>query len=545
MAEPATVTSFPANIKKESDKDDKPLETFKTRVSDELVIAFSGPVGCGISTVIEQTKIGLESRGYCVYVIKLSEFIQDALSQAVIKVEPDEDRALSGHAKRYIELQDGGNALRKIFGFDILAEYAIKNIVGYRSKQIPDNLIDTPKNFVPKKNAFLIDQIKHPQEVQLFRAVYRKLFHLVGVVSVESKRQKRLEHAEQISFALATRIMDRDRKQEEENGQQLDKALKMADFFIRSDRGTIESIKKQMDRFISLLHSQNGITPTKQEYGMYVAYAAGLRSACLSRQVGAAIEDTKGEIISTGCNDVPKSGGGLYSFEDGGDDKRCIHKEEQVCFNDREKKLLKTMMRTSLDEAKDKVTNEKLIKQENIDQLIEEVYKASRIYDLIEFSRAVHAEMDAIITLVRIGTPGIVGSTLYCTTFPCHSCARHIVAAGIKKTYYIEPYEKSLAKNLHADAIEFETEDDDTTLQTTNSDKSKILSRFVHFEGVAPSQYLNFFTMQKRKDSAGKVIVIAPEQAQKSVSEFLDDYRDFESKVVEHLSGILKNTTHN
>lgn len=544
MAEPATITTLPISAKKESDKKDKPLDTFQTRVSDELVIAFSGPVGCGISNVIEQTKIGLESRGYTVYIIKLSTFIEDALKQNDITLEVSKDLTITGKAKRYIDLQDGGNELRKKFGYDILAEYAVKNIVGFRLEQVPTDLKDAPKNSVPKKNAFLIDQIKHPQEVQLFRAVYRKLFHLVGVVSVESKRQKRLEHVEQIPVALAARIMERDRKQEEENGQQLDKALKMADFFIRSDRGTIDSIKKQMDRFVSLLHGQNGITPTKQEYGMYVAYAAGLRSACLSRQVGAAIEDTTGEIISTGCNDVPKSGGGLYSFEDGTDDKRCVHKEEQVCFNDREKKLLKTLMRTSLEEAKDKTTNEQLIKQENIDQLIDTVYKASRIYDLIEFSRAVHAEMDAIITLVRTGTPGIVGSILYCTTFPCHSCARHIVAAGIKKTYYIEPYEKSLAKNLHSDAIEFETEDDDAT-HKANIDDSKILSKFVHFEGVAPSQYLNFFTMPKRKDGDGKVIVIAPEQAKKSVSEYLDDYRDFESKVVEHLKDILQNTTDN
>lgn len=544
MAEPAIITTFPIAAKKESDKNDKPLDTFKTRISDELVIAFSGPVGCGITNVIEQTKIGLESRGYKVYVIKLSAFIEGAINQGDINLGPNADHSISGKAKRYIDLQDGGNELRKKFGYDILAEYAVKNIVGFRQEQTPADLKDTPKNSVPNKNAFLIDQIKHPQEVQLFRAVYRKLFHLVGVVSVESKRQKRLEHVEQIPAPLAVKIMDRDKKQEEENGQQLDKALKMADFFIRSDRGTIDSIKKQMDRFVSLLHGQNGITPTKQEYGMYVAYAAGLRSACLSRQVGAAIEDTTGEIISTGCNDVPKSGGGLYSFEDGTDDKRCVHKEEQICFNDREKKLLKTMMRNSLEDAKDEVTNEQLIKPENIDKLIEAVYKASRIYDLIEFSRAVHAEMDAIITLVRTGTPGIVGSILYCTTFPCHSCARHIVAAGIKKTYYIEPYEKSLAKNLHSDAIEFETEEDDASLKT-NIDESKILSRFVHFEGVAPSQYLNFFTMPKRKDSAGKVIVIAPNQAKKSVSEYLDDYRDFESKVVEHLKDILKNKTIN
>src|SRR3954451_23763791 len=45
---------------------------------------------------------------------------------------------------------------------------------------------------------------------------------------------------------------------------------------------------------------------------MFMAYAASLRSGDLSRQVGAAIIDSHGDLISVGCNEAPKSGGGLY-----------------------------------------------------------------------------------------------------------------------------------------------------------------------------------------------------------------------------------------
>jgi deoxycytidylate deaminase len=207
------------------------------------------------------------------------------------------------------------------------------------------------------------------------------------------------------------------------------------------------------------LHGENGITPTEQEDGMYAAYAAGLRSACLSRQVGAAIVDENGKIVSTGCNDVPKGGGGLYSADDDTHDLRCVHREEQVCFNDREKMSHKADIEQALKELKGD-DSQRLVPDDRIAKVLDVVYKASHIGDLIEFSRAVHAEMDAIISLARCGTPGIVGSKLYTTTFPCHSCARHIVAAGISKVYYIEPYEKSLAQKLHGDAIAFETEDD-------------------------------------------------------------------------------------
>lgn len=36
-----------------------------------------------------------------------------------------------------------------------------------------------------------------------------------------------------------------------------------------------------------------------------------------------------------------------------------------------------------------------------------------------------------------------MGTTLYATMYPCHNCARHIVAAGIRKVIYIERYGES------------------------------------------------------------------------------------------------------
>ena len=44
---------------------------------------------------------------------------------------------------------------------------------------------------------------------------------------------------------------------------------------------------------------------------MFMAYSSGLRSADLSRQVGAVIAKNH-DIIATGANDVPCFGGGQY-----------------------------------------------------------------------------------------------------------------------------------------------------------------------------------------------------------------------------------------
>ncbi len=522
--------------KNKAANDQKISDFLETRKSEELVLAFAGPVGCGISLAIAESKASLEAIGYEVHVIKLRKFIQDRIANREIGVEMKDYAGRSESVRRIMMLQDGGNKLRGL-GTSYLAEHAIQEIVLLRGKQsIAAGFAGEITDYVPKRTAYLIDQIKHQDEVNLLRIVYGRLFHLIGVISVADKRKARLRTSEKVSASEISELMERDRRQEDTNGQQLDKALQMADFFISTDHGTTPALQKKLKRFLGLLHGENGITPTPQEYGMYAAFSAGLKSACLSRQVGAAIADSSGKIVSTGCNDVPKPTGGLYTSEDQSKDMRCVHREDQICFNDREKISHKADIESALRNIMVKDTSIRVIADSDINQVLEAVYSASHIGDLTEFSRAVHAEMDAIISLARTGTPGIVGAKLFTTTFPCHSCARHIVAAGITKVYYIEPYEKSLAQKLHSDAIAFETEDDEDEKIGYNTAPTSQLVKFIHFEGVAPSQYLNFFKMTKRKDSiTGRVIKITPNHSPKAVGEYLDDYKSFESKVVERL----------
>jgi deoxycytidylate deaminase len=89
---------------------------------------------------------------------------------------------------------------------------------------------------------------------------------------------------------------------------------------------------------------------------------------------------------------------------------------------------------------------------------LKEELRDGRIGDLLEFSRAVHAEMEAIISAARKGVT-TVGAKLFVTTFPCHYCARAIVAAGIDEVQYVEPYPKSQALALHADSITVDAKD--------------------------------------------------------------------------------------
>jgi deoxycytidylate deaminase/adenylylsulfate kinase-like enzyme len=529
--------STPANAV--PSKSDKQLDQkFKDRRSAELVIALAGPMGCGIGGVADALEERLKDRGYVDVVrIKLSEFLEGAIKEGLVPVHAA-DTNKSERYNRYRSLQEAGKQLRKkTNNAAVLAEFAARKIsVDRRSRKgNPQENSDGP--IVPAKVAYIIDQVKRPEEVALLRALYRNLFYVAGVTRIYSKREAALI-SERIRKNEVDELMEIDRMEDGTDGQQLDKTLFLADYFIRNDSSAADDKQDKLNRFLSLIHGDQSVTPTEIESGMFAAYSASLRSACLSRQVGAAITAKSGEVIATGCNDVPKAGGGLYSHASGKGDMRCIHQEGRLCFNDLHKRKLQVDIGSVIDRVLGEVdidlgTDGGAIKLHELkrQKLLEAIYKETRIKDLIEYSRSVHAEMDAIVSLARVGGTGLQEATLYTTTFPCHNCARHIVASGIMKVFYVEPYEKSLAKDLHDDAIAFEIEE--------SKDLKPKRVEFLHFEGVAPRQFHNMFRAIGRKNEQGKFVPIRAQEAHKAIPEYLDGYQDFETKAVQHLEDEL------
>ena len=220
-----------------------------------------------------------------------------------------------------------------------------------------------------------------------------------------------------------------------------------------------------------------------------------------------------GNILATGCNDVPSFGGGLYNAQSESD-KRCFNNGRQ-CHNDKHKTLLRK-------EIQDILTSSSV---NDAEKIAEQIINNTKAKSLIEYSRAVHAEMDAITSLARSSHSSSKDKIMYCTTYPCHVCARHIVAAGIKKVVYIEPYEKSLALQLHGDAIAH---------PDGQSEVNKVL--FVNFEGVSPLRYAKFFGYgQDRKDRSGKAISYSILDAGHVDPQYLDSYKDYELKVIQSL----------
>jgi hypothetical protein len=97
------------------------------------------------------------------------------------------------------------------------------------------------------------------------------------------------------------------------------------------------------------------------------------------------------------------------------------------------------------------------------------------------------------------------------------------VAAGIKEVYFIEPYKKSLATHLHGDAV---TEDEQA------ADKV----RFIPFDGVAPTRYLNLFRVNPgSRKKGGQLVTVAPRSAGPRARRSLEALPALESLVIESL----------
>lgn len=472
------------------------------RGTEELVIALVGPIGSGVSECakIVETKLvdvyGYKSGG----IKKLSDLIQRYAPKVEVAVDP------SKPYEKTEGLQKAGTKLRQTFGSTAVIDLAIAEISQARPPR--STVVNGQTQAVPptsRRLVTIIDAVKNPAEVRRLKAVYKSAFWLIGVFAPEDKRHKRLKDR----FKKAedrVKAMRVDEDEQNSSGQRVAKTMELADYFIRNNSDSIDDLSNSVDRFLKIIFNIGVNTPTLDESSMYAATAAASRSACLSRQVGVVIVNADGEIIGTGTNDVPKFGGGLYPTNPSAGEKvsdaRCYNWQNGACHNDERKKKLSDNATEDLMKYLRVGTKEDAIK----------TVASSEVKSLIEFSRAVHAEMEAIVSVARTGGKGLVGSTLFSTTFPCHSCARHIVAAGIRRAIYIEPYAKSLAIELH-----------DDTISTDEKDGGKKVV-FLQYEGVAPNNYLDVFKNGIDRKRDGLRIIADPRSASPVIKEPLDDF---------------------
>jgi deoxycytidylate deaminase len=358
------------------------------------------------------------------------------------------------------------------------------------------------------RRAHVLRSLKREEEVQYLRRLYGPRFVLISVYLPREQRVAELVR-QGMSVLQATTLVVRDEDDGSDHGQATRDAFHLADIFI--DGGS-NNVTAELSRFFDLILGSPSYTPTQTEHGMFLAYATSLRSGDLSRQVGAIVTTADGTLIAEGCNDAPRYGGGPQ-WPDGKDTRDIVRRHDS---NERIKRQIVDKLRRGFEPA-DRERAEAAISN-------------SGVLDITEYGRAVHAEMAALMACARLGV-STRGCTLYCTTFPCHNCAKHIVAAGIEIVRFIEPYPKSRALDLHDDAI---------SLQDV---RNKVALR--PFVGVGPRRYEELFALRDqygarvRRKQGGACVSWDRCVAIPAVHDRLVTYVELESNAMTELAAAL------
>jgi deoxycytidylate deaminase len=430
----------------------------------ELVFAIVCPLGTPYKRVVEALGNYLGQFVYRTETIQVSEDFDDLLQKLGSELSPPgDDPTTKAHHKIA-----AGNLIRQLTGMnDIMALVAAGRIADSRreANRARGRRPSQQRPLPTDNTAYVISTVRRPEEVTTLRRIYGEGFFLIGANASREAREHYLAE-KGISGEAAMTLMETDAKEKLEHGQATRDAFQMADVFLSGDSAGADCAD-QVGRFLDLLFGRPTLTPTPQEQAMFMAYAASLRSGDLSRQVGAAIIDSHGDLISVGCNEAPKFGGGLYDPPlPGKPSHRDIDRGDDS--NEREKDTMAGRIVQELGGGIDP-------------KEVRSSLKAAGFFDITEFGRSVHAEMEALLACARSGRSAR-GAILYTTTFPCHNCTRHIIAAGINKVIYIEPYAKSRASALHPDEILVDREE-----------AGKV--PFLPFVGVGPRRYFDLFSL--------------------------------------------------
>ncbi|WP_426747912.1 anti-phage dCTP deaminase [Myxococcus faecalis] len=492
-------------------------EILKEYTSNELVFAVVGHVGSGttfIAEALEKLLASSQGGSYEVAIIKgrraITEWAKESKQQGEGTDKPKLDQT--------IQFQDWGDEMRSTDATSV-ARRIVELIRRTRAERQGKSL--SAGRVLPdgKPRAYIIDALRHPSEAYLLRTLYRNAFALIGVVCQEEVRSKRLrlKYPEAGTTQISS-FMKRDAKDSAKKyGQRVVDTFHLADFFIDNTEERYTEVgdhKRENDlwkvdehllRLVRIVkpHQTTIERPTSSETAMHVAHGAQMRSACLSRQVGAALIDQSGNIVATGANEVPQAGGGVYGQGIGDNsvrpvDSRCAYRAESYCSNNKEQDSI-------VDDVLKIIQKTKTLTPDESTEIKDTLRKDSRIGGLLEFSRAVHAEMDALLSAARARTSP-QGCRLFVTTFPCHYCARHIVGAGVDEVQYIEPYPKSRALKLHGDSISEHARD----WIPPSKGGQKVLFR--PFTGVAPRLYARTFIKDRDlKSSNGQMSIGEPD----------------------------------
>jgi deoxycytidylate deaminase len=460
-----------------------------------------GATGSPLHSVASEIERGLTQVDYETEQVRLIDLVMgDSDEEGLSKAERLDSRMTAGSEFR--QRNERGDALA---------------LLGIREMRAIREAADSPG-----ERAYVITSLKNPQELSTLRAVYGPRLVALGI---HCPREVRLDHLtdrlansgtdEEQARLMAEGFIERDADEGDPLGQNIDATFHEADCFVqvKDPSSGDPGLTDQIERLLRVIFGDPFQTPTRDERAMFMAAGAAAQSAELTRQVGASVMREDGSIISVGCNEVPKFGGGVYWEGDEPDHREFTRKFDSAAA-----------ARTEFAEAIAEVLETKLgldpaVLNSDLSGEIE-----AELRGVTEFGRAAHAEMTALFSAAA-AEASVVGATVFTTTFPCHTCTRYMLTAGISRVVFVSPYVRSWAARLYPESIDIEPRSRDD-----NGERMRVEP----FIGIAPRQYLEYFSSghrwgarRTRSDRRGRVIEFEPSRATPTSSE-LDPSLDSE-----------------
>lgn len=411
------------------------MQTSKLPIAGHFpIIALTGSFGSGSTRIAE---ILAQKYGY--YHVKVSEFLKQESKRRGIKIE---DLPLKQRRKT---LQDMGNKLREENGWGYLVRRLMEKIVKEKIKK-----------------PIVFESIKNRGEIFELRE-YPNSYILAVNASSDTRWKRVRDDRYDGDFNQFKEDDERDKDEGIKWGQDVQKCVDLADIYIINEKNRPPGAKSDWEWFESKLYSYIKVieepgcrNPTTPELLMNNAYHTSLSSNCLKRQVGATIAiagpiekkekvkipEAKEYLIASGYNAVPEK-------------QECCEVKFGECYRDKKRKefLKKIKFCPNCTAKLDSGVFYKCPKCET--DFIKE-YRGKAL----DLCRALHAEESAILQSSRLGGISLVGATLYTTTFPCLLCAKKIIAVGIKRVVWLEPYPykeaREMLKNAEIEMTEFE-----------------------------------------------------------------------------------------
>ncbi len=425
--------------------------------ADTIILGFTGSIGSGCTYIAESIAAQYGFKYYSLSDVLRSIAKEKGLTKPSIE-----------------ELQDLGNELRYKEGKSCLVKRLIDSISEDQSSK-----------------GIIIDSIKNDEECKTLKQF--PYFYLFSVHADENIRAERTIKAKRFKEKKEfIKVDSRDKAEEIHYGQQVKKCNYLSDIIINNNKNIPQhstKVKKQLidtiyNKYISfIVYKKKGLLtpdslPSNDETLMTMAYAESKRSSCLKRKVGSLIVSIdKGQgnngydhsineavhLLSSGYNEVPFGSVPCIFNKDFEKCYRDFLQEEQAknikhCPScGRRVKLSKTQCKakdcnfqsTEYIKVCPQCKNELEVKY-HCPKCNTEVFKKflTSVSDgkLLDMCRALHAEEYALLHLTKISGQNSDNLVLYTTTYPCNLCANKIVAAGIKKVIYADPYPMKEAK---------------------------------------------------------------------------------------------------